>query len=66
MALGVGTLAMALASAAYAQPIGDWYATMSNFNGNRIARVSGGVLTFFPAVNVFEGPIAVSGDVRTK
>jgi len=57
---------MALASAAYAQPIGDWYATMSNFNGNRIARVSGGVLTFFPAVNVFEGPIAVSGDVRTK
>ncbi len=48
-----------------AQPIGDWYGTVSNFNGDRLAKVSGGVLSFGAAAHAYEGPIAVAGDVRT-
>ncbi len=50
---------------ARSQPIGAWYGTTTNFNGDRIARVSGGVLSFGTAGHTYEGAIAVAGDVRT-
>lgn len=56
----------AVTSSTFAQaPIGDWYGTMSNFQGPRQARVINGVLTISPAQFPGEGPIAVCGDVRT-
>jgi hypothetical protein len=56
---------LAVTPEARAQPIGDWYGTMSNFGGARKAHIIGGVFGMSAAVFQFEGPIAVAGDVRT-
>lgn len=58
-------VALAAAPAAHAQPLGDWYGTMSNFNGARNAHIINGVFGISAAVTQAEGPIAVAGDVRT-
>lgn len=63
IALGI---AIALCvSRAQAQPLGDWYGTMSNFGGPRQASIIGGALSISPATAHYESPIAVFGDVRT-
>jgi hypothetical protein len=65
LVLAAGLVVLAAAPAALAQPIGDWYGTMSNFSGARQAHVIGGVFGISAAVTQAEAPIAVAGDVRT-
>lgn len=63
--LTLASLLLGAAVVTQAQPIGNWYGTMSNFNGPRQARIVGGVMSISAASAQFEAPIAVWGDVRT-
>jgi hypothetical protein len=64
-AIRIVAWAITIASSAHAQPLGDWYGTMSNFAGPRQAHIINGVLSITPAVYDYESPIAVWHDVRT-